>query len=429
MSSSYLLEIIRKKTIHLKIFTFFNYFISVFYMVFILIWLNQNNVSVAEIFGYNIAIVFIIAVFSNTFSHISDKMNNRLIFIQISNFTYAIGVLFIAFKVNIITIMIYAFLTNFLSRETFITALIYEVIEKREILTKVETINFERKKAKEYAKTRIMGSFGWATGAPIAGYLMEMYGFPFAFLLCTLGYIILAFYFFILTKDFKQILNIERKDINTDIKSLPANNKILHRKFEFLGLLITAGIFEIGLVLSASIKAVYATELGGSLVFVGLLACLWASFELPLFYISSKITEKYNYIYPLMLGVIFILIKNLFYIYIITPDNIFLFLLLEILNQFGIMWPALTYAVNQIFAKQRKALGTSLYISIIASAGFFGNLLGMVLALLYNIGGSYQDYHILFVFSLIFTVIALICYIILIIIRRNYNKIKKILPP
>ncbi|GAI95544.1 unnamed protein product, partial [marine sediment metagenome] len=81
-----------------------------------------------------------------------------------------------------------------------------------------------------------------------------------------------------------------------------------------------------------------------------------------------------------MLGVIFILIKNLFYIYIITPDTIFLFLLLEIFNQFGIMWPALTYAINQIFAKQKKALGTSIYISIVVSAGFVGNLLGMVLA-------------------------------------------------
>ncbi len=429
MSSSYLLEIIRKKTIHLKIFTFFNYFISVFYMVFILIWLNQNNVSIAEIFGYNLAIIIIIAIFSNIFSHISDKMNNRLIFIQISNFTYPIGVLFIAFKVNFITIMIFAFLTNSLSRETFITALIYEVIEKREILTKVETTNFEKKKAKEYAKTRIMGSLGWAAGAPIAGYLIELYGFPFVFLLCALGYIILASYFYILTKDFKQILNIERKETNSNIKSLAANNKILYRKYEFLGLLIIAGIFEIGLVLAVNIKTIYATELGGSLVFVGLLACLWASFEVPLFFLSSKITEKYNYIYPLMLGVIFILIKNLFYIYIITPDNIFLFLLLEIFNQFGIMWPALTYAINQIFAKQKKALGTSMYISIVVSAGFVGNLLGMVLANLYNIGGSYKDYQILFIFSMIFTVISLICYIILIIVRRNYNKIKKILPP
>lgn len=325
--------------------------------------------------------------------------------------------------------MIYVFLTNSLSRETFLTALIYEVIEKREILTKVETTNFEKKKAKEYAKIRIMGSLGWATGAPIAGYLMEMYGFPFAFLLCALGYIILAFYFYILTKDFKQILNIERKETNSNIKSLAANNKILHRKYEFLGLLIIAGIFEIGLVLAVSIKTIYAIELGGSLVFVGILACLWASFEVPLFYLSSKITEKYNYIYPLMLGVIFILIKNLFYIYIITPDSIFLFLLLESLNQFGIMWPALTYAINQIFAKQKKALGTSIYISIVVSAGFVGNLLGMNLAFLYNIGGSYKDYQILFIFSMIFTVISLICYIILIIVRRNYNKIKKIPPP
>jgi len=429
MSSSYLLDIIRKKTIHLKIFTFFNYFISVFYMVFILIWLNQNKVSVAEIFAYNLAIIIIIAIFSNIFSHISDKMNNRLIFIQISNFTYAIGVLIIAFEVNFITIMIYVFLTNSLSRETFITTLIYEVIEKREILTKVENTNFKEKKVKEYAKIRIMGSFGWAIGAPIAGYLMEIYGFSFAFLLCALGYIILAFYFYILTKDFKQILNIERKETNSNIKSLDTNNRILHRKYEFLGLLIIAGIFEIGLVLAVNIKTIYAIELGGSLVFVGMLACLWASFELPLFFLSSKITEKYNYIYPLMLGVIFVLIKNLFYIYIITPDTIFLFLLLEIFNQFGIMWPALTYAINQIYAKQKKALGTNIYISFVAFAGFGGNLLGMILGLLYNIGGSYKDYQVLFIYSMIFTLTSLICYIILIILRRNYNKIKKILPP
>ena len=429
MSSSNLLEIIRKKIIHLKIFIFFNYFISVFYMVFILIWLNQNKVSVAEIFAYNLAIIIITAIFSNLFSHISDKINNRLVFIQISNFTYAIGVLFIAFEVNFITIMIYVFLTNSLSRETFITALIYEVIEKREFLKKVENTNFEEKKVKEYAKFRIMGSFGWAIGGPIAGYLIEIYGFSFAFLLCSLGYIIIAFYFYILTKDFKQILNIERKDINTNIKSLAPKNRILHKKYEFLGLLIIAGIFEIGSVLAVSIKTIYATELGGSVVFVGILACLWASFELPLFFLSSKITEKYNYIYPLMLGVIFILIKDLFYISIISPDTISLFLLLEILNQFGIMWPALTYAINNIFAKQKKALGTSIYISILTLAGFVGNLLGVALALLYNIGGSYKDYQILFIYSMIFIVIALIGYIILIIVRKNHNKIKKLLPP
>lgn len=192
--------------------------------------------------------------------------------------------------------MIYVFLTNSLSRETFITALIYEVIEKREFLKKVENINFEQKKVKEYAKFRIMGSFGWAIGGPIAGFLIEIYGFSFAFLLCSLGYIIMAFFFFILTKDFKQFLKIEIKEINTNINSLAPCNRILHMRYEFFELLIIAGIFEIGSVLEVSIKTIYATELGESLVFVGFLAGLWASFELPLFFLSSKITEKYNYI-------------------------------------------------------------------------------------------------------------------------------------
>ncbi len=425
MSSNVQLELIRKKIIHLKIFTFFSYFISVFYMVFILIWFNQNGVTIAEIFAYNLAIIIVTATISNLFSHISDKISNRLVFIQISNFTYAIGVIFITFEVNFISILIYVFLTYSLSRETFLTALNYEIIEKCETLKRAKIKEFEEKKAKEFVKFRIMGSLGWAIGAPIAGLLLELYGFPFVFLLSVIGYFIIAVYWFILTRDFKEIINVKEKKKTPEIIIPSTNKKILHRKTEFIGLLIAISIFEIGSILIVNIKPIYATELGGSLVFVGFLAFIWANFEVPLFFLSSKLTEKYSYIYPLMIGIIFLCIKNFFYLYIITPDTILLFLLLEILNPFGIMWPALTYAINHIFAKEKKALGTSIYFSVVNIARFIGNLLGMFLALLYNIGGDYKDYQILFIFAMIFLVLSLIFIIILKFIQIRKNKFKK----
>ena len=412
---------IRRKIALIKIYTFFSYFTSVFYLVFILVWFKLNGISVAEIFAYNLVTIVVGFIFGNILSHVSDKYKNRTIFLMISDFISAMGLLIIIFYVNLVSLLIFAFLAYALSRETFLVALFYDLIERRQFL-KGQEADLSQQKAKEFTKFRIFGSIGWAVGAPIAGSLIMMWGFQATFVIPVCLHFFTIVYLFLIKRGLSGGKNLVSLDegLEPGKKSLEVRHSIFHNR-EFILLLVVMFIFEIGRSINHSIKTVYAADLGGSYLYIGLLALVWASFEVPLFFLSSKIVENKGYEIPIILGAVFVIVKYLFYIYIITPDQLLLFLLLETLNTFGILWPAITYAINHVFAKENKALGTSLYVTLIAIARFLGNFFGMILSLQYNIGESYEDYHVLFTFGLILDSIALIFFLIILV----YKQVKK----
>lgn len=157
-------------------------------------------------------------------------------------------------------------------------------------------------------------------------------------------------------------------------------------------------------------------------MFVGFLAFIWAWCEVPLFFISAKMVDKYSYKIPLLISGMFIIVKYLFYIYVITPNTLALFLMLEVLNTFGILWPAISYTINSFFAQNRKAFGTSIYLTSMAAARFIGNLFGMILAIMFNIGYSYESYKILFEYALLITFFGIMCFIPFELIVHKKNK-------
>lgn len=434
MAESLSLKKIEHKIVQLKIYAFFAYGTSVFYFLFVLIWFYINGITIAEIFLYYVFVVVITLIFNNFWSKVSDRIKNRIFFMIMVKFLSIAAVLVVIFEVSFITVMLFAFLLYFINNETYLTAFFYELLEARERLRKAENANYKENKAKEYTKYRIMGSIGWACGGPICGLIIELVnfntksrfiGFQFAFFLSILLNIFILIYLFIITRGLESKLNNFREATSKSI-SVDKNKKSFYYNYEFIFLLIVMFIFEISSSMISNIKTIYATELGGNYIFVGFLAFVWAWCEVPLFFISSNLVEKYSYKVPVLISGLFLIVKYLFYIYIITPETLVLFLILEALNTFGILWPAITYAINDLFAQEHKALGTSVYLTSMAAARFLGNLLGMFLAIIFNIGGYYESYRILFVSALIITFIGILCFILFNFITAKVNRSKKI---
>lgn len=433
-------EKIARKIILLKIYTFFSYFTSVFYLVFILIWFEQNGISVAQIFLYNLLTVLVGLILNNIFSHLSDRSENRIFFLILSDIISAIGLFIIVYVINLLSIILFAFLVYAISRETMLVALYYDLIDKKrqDKGSLQKGMKNQSKGAKEFTKFRILGSIGWAVGGPLAGYLITIYSFNFVFIFAAFLHFFLVGYLILITKGLglsfinnRGILDNDKAlegDMDKSEKSrFKLNFSILQNK-EFLVLLAVMCMFELGNSVGYSIKTIYAKELGGSFIFIGTLAFIWAICEVPLFFLSAKIVENYSYKIPIFLGASFILIKYYFYLFIITPETLILFMILEALNTFGIIWPAITYAINNIFTPENKALGTSIYSTFVAMARFFGNMIGAFLSIMFQVGeatGTYKDFRILFIFGLLVVLIALIIYLIFNIILRFKNHPKK----
>jgi len=408
-----------ERTINLlKIYTFFSYLTSVFYLIFILIWFNLNAITVAQLFIYNLLTIVVGLIINNLFSNLSDKLGNRTFFLMFQDVLSALALLIIIFYINLITIAIFAFLVYAISRESLLTALFYDIIEKREIIKRVDNKDFEEQKAKEFTKFRILGSIGWAIGGPIAGFFIMIWGFQITFAIPVILHFSTFIYLFCIRRELNEasLNEIKSKEVLINKKVFKTS---IFRNTEFLILLLVMFIFEIGRSISHSIKPVYAAELGGSYLYIGLLAFTWALCEVPLFFLSSKIVESNGYKIPIILGAVFVIIRYFFYIFIITPQNLLLFLLLETLNTFGILWPAITFAINHMFAQENKALGTSIYITFVAVARFLGNFFGMLFAFWFDIGGNYQDYRILFVFGLIVDLMGLAFFLGIIILKKK----------
>jgi len=433
------LDQINRKIFLLKIYAFFAYGTSVFYFLFALIWFYLNGISVAEIFAYNIFVVVIMLIFNNLSSRLSDKIKKRAFFMIMVKILSILAVIVIILDVSLMSLMIFAFLLYFISNETFLTAYFYELLEARERIKSEVNSNFRENKSKEFTKFRIMGSIGWAIGGPIAGFIIEagnnitnssLKGFQIAFFISIVMNLINICYLYTITRCVESKLKIGKgisKEMNQQQKNKVKNKRSLFRNYEFLFLLSITFVLEISLSLSASIKTIYATELGGTYLFVGLLAFVWAMCEVPLFFISASLVEKFSYKVPILISAVFLIVKYLFYIYIVTPETLLLFLLLEALNTFGILWPAITYAINNI-AKEKKAFGTSIYLTLMALARFIGYIIGMVLAITYNIGGNYENYKILFVWALFLAFMGVVIFLIfnLLILKAKYKNKKLI---
>ncbi len=255
------------------------------------------------------------------------------------------AVFIVIIEVSLFTIILFAILLYLLSNETYLTSLFYEILEAREKLRKQENPNYKENKAKEYSKYRIMGSIGYACGGPICGAIIEIVnffshstvlGFQVAFSVSILLNVFNLIYLYAITRGLENGLKRFR-EITPKSTIVNINKKSIFRNYEFIFLIVILFIFEISGSLIVNIKMIYVTELGGNYIYVGLLAFVWAWCEVPLFFISSYLVEKYSYKIPIFISGIFLVVKYLFYIYVITPETIALFLLLEALNTFGIL--------------------------------------------------------------------------------------------
>jgi len=163
--------------------------------------------------------------------------------------------------------------------------------------------------------------------------------------------------------------------------------------------------------------------LGAGEDYYGLLMFLWATAEVPLFFISSHLVKTRGWKPLILLSFLFNETKLLVFSFVSNPSMLWLVALVHVLNPFGISFPAKTYALTNVIAKDRKALGMTLHDSFSALGSFLGGVLGMAIAAsLGAVANTMAGYQYFFTISMVLTACAIVVFVVFDFVEKAWRK-------
>ncbi len=399
----------------LKIFAYIDYAMQVSGSAFVQMYMATLGFPIEHFFTFASITVVTALVSQNIMSRLSDRIGNRLPFVVLAKFCLALALCCFAFIPTLTMSLVYAVLANALSGEVFLVAIVYELIDANQI-TSHSASSRPLNKSGEYAKYRVFGSIGWAWTAPFSGWAITalnggssgIWGYQVMFMVSAIGLVANALFLFSILYGFHPKISPELPD-NPPSLSNNGRTSRFYLSPVFLMLVISSFVFQIGLAFGNITFAPFLKRgLGTDAAFLGLLMFTWANCEIPLFYLSSYAALKYRWQLPVLLGFAFQVIKMSTYAFIVTPSLLWVVIMVQFFNQFGISFPAVTYGITNNIAPQRKALGTSLYQTINLAGGFVGSLLGTSLAI--SLGPEAETlagYKVFFIWSAILAAVAI----------------------
>lgn len=149
-------------------------------------------------------------------------------------------------------------------------------------------------------------------------------------------------------------------------------------------------------------------NLGADPIFIGWRPFIWAMSELPLFFLSSYMIKKRSYLFPLLLSYQFLTLKLLVYYFLMSPSLIWIDLILQGLNSFGLFYPALTLAFKEL-APAHGSLALTLNNTVKGIATLIGAGIGMLISSL--IVEELLAFHLLFSIALVINIISSIFFL------------------
>ena len=215
----------------------------------------------------------------------------------------------------------------------------------------------------------------------------------------------------------KTARDVHNQEQTKKTKEKSTENYVKRKKFYlnpmYLMLVVSAFIYSIGMSLQINTRSPYLKRGHGiSDTFFGWLMFTWATSEVPLFFLSSYIVKKIGWKSLVLLSYIFLIIKSIVYIIVVDPSFLWLILVIQVFNPFGISYPAYSYAITNELAQTQKALGMTLNQTLKSLGSFTGGIVGMLLD--FTLGSQSETltgYQLYFWWSIIFSIVAIIVFI------------------
>ncbi|HEX6268879.1 MAG TPA: major facilitator superfamily domain-containing protein 6 [Anaerolineales bacterium] len=179
-----------------------------------------------------------------------------------------------------------------------------------------------------YGRLRLGGTIGWGVVAPIAGALVENYGLKLAFW----GFSTLMFINFIVAQNVVHESSSQGTSNNRGIRYFLTNRR-------WILFLLTAFLGGLGSFSAASYLYPYMAEMGASESIMGLALTVATLTELPIFFFGNHLVKRLTSHRLLILALVFLGIRSLFYALVSTPSAV---LVVQVLG--GTLFPALWLA-------------------------------------------------------------------------------------
>jgi MFS family permease len=402
----------------LKIQAYMDYGFSVIGMAFNGMLQATMGLPVEFFFMLSILSVLVAFVAQNTLSRKSDTRGDRIPYIMLSRAMQIGSTVLIAFIrspwIFIVTVM----MNGIVSAESTANVIVYELIdEKQKELGPAAAASFN--KSKEFSKYRIFGSIGWAWTAPFGGMAIKAlngmngdpyFGYTVLYCISAAGMAVTAFFLYYIVRGVneKQVPQETLGDGHTS----PAPPRF-YLTTAFLMLVSSSFLYALSVAIQSNPFSRYLKDgLGAGEDYYGLLMFLWATAEVPLFFLSSHLVRTRGWKLLILLSFIFHGTKLIAFSFVTTPAMLWLIALVQVLNPFGISFPARTYAITNVIAKDRKALGMTLHDSFSSLGSFLGGIAGMLIAAsLGAVANTMAGYQYFFTISMVILLCTIVVFI------------------
>jgi hypothetical protein len=386
-------------------------------------WYSINNVSISQIFLLNFIGMAVAMVFQNIGSFVSDRLNRRYPLLIAALVTQGVSVLVSAWFPTFIGFVLYIIIWFSFSGESQRTLVQYALIK----LAKDPSMPLEKLDlSKEFSRYRIFGSIGTCISLPLWGWFIETgntslgldpvngsVGYQLQFSMCGIAFFLLAVLLVVAMQDYVHREPEYLRMIDTgSAKTMNGTRAIdLLKNLRFLAIIIPQMIFMVGFSIGTNVRDVFFKDIGANLVFIGFISSISAFAELPLFFVSSKLARgKGGTTTALFVSYVFFAVKLFIYAFFMNGSLLGLALALESLSVFGIRWPAVTEALQNITATH-KSLALTILLTAENSFTLLGSFLGAVISS--TISPNSEAFRVLFITGLLLTCAAAISIVIL----------------
>ncbi|MEX2729196.1 MAG: MFS transporter [Candidatus Sigynarchaeum springense] len=371
----------------------------------------QATMGLPVDFFFMLSILSVVTAFvaQNTLSRRSDTRGNRIPYIMTARVMQIGSTLMIAFVRQPWIFVVAVIMNGIVSAESTANVIVYELIdEKQEALGQAAA---SLNKSWEFAKYRLFGSIGWAWTAPFGGMAIKAlngtngdpyFGYMVMYSISAAGMAVTAAFLYYIIRGSKGRAMIQGSLADAGAR---VSTSRFYLSTAFLMLVSTSFLYAISHAIQSNPFAKYLKDgLGAGEDYYGLLMFLWATAEVPLFFLSSYLVKKRGWKLLILLSLIFNELKLIAFSFSTTPAMLWLVAAVHVLNPFGISFPAKTYAITNEIARDRKALGMTLHDSFSSLGSFIGSLAGMLIAAsLGTTANTMAGYQYFFAISIIIT--------------------------
>lgn len=342
-------------------------------------------------FFFLLSVLSVVTAFvaQNSLSRKSDKHGDRIPYIMLSRSMQVCSTLLIAF-IRVEWIFIVTVIMNgIVSGESTANIIVYELIdEKQKLLDPREAARLN--KSKEFSKYRIFGSIGWSWTAPFGGMAIKalngMHGDPYfgytvMYCISAAGMAATAIFLYRIVHGYKRAVPTTILTNKAQDALATTSTSRFYMTTAFAMLVSSTFLYSMSLAMQSNPFAKYLRDgLDAGEDYYGMLMFLWATAEVPLFFLSSHLVKTRGWKLLILLSFLFHEVKLVVFSIVSTPAGLWLVAAVHVLNPFGISFPARTYAITNEIARDRKALGMTLHDSFSALGSLIGGILGMLIA-------------------------------------------------